>query len=87
MMHAFSVGKPRDRSRAFIKPRSALAYPLAIVRVFARWGILMPSYKMLKAELNGLLRLYVEYHGPLSLAPRRAEPMKFQMVKHLNRLP
>ena len=31
LLHAFASGRPRDRSRLFIKPRSALAYPLAIV--------------------------------------------------------
>ena len=54
----------------FIKPRSALAYPLAIVRVFGRWGVKMPSYKALVAELHGLMRLYLMYHGPYSLSCR-----------------
>jgi hypothetical protein len=64
LLHAFAVGRPRDRSRAFIKPRSALAYPLAIVRVFARWGVTMPSYKVLKAAVAGLSRAYLSYYGP-----------------------
>ena len=84
MLHAFAIGKPRDAAREFIKPRSALAYPLAIMRVFKRWGIQMPSYQMLVAELQGLSRLYVQYHGPHSMAPRRAEPMKFSMVASIN---
>ncbi|KAL1521646.1 hypothetical protein AB1Y20_021303 [Prymnesium parvum] len=33
--------------------------------------------------MNGLMRLYVEYHGPHSLAPRRAEPMKFTMMRSI----
>jgi hypothetical protein len=69
LLHAFAVGRPRDRSRAFIKPRSALAYPLAIVRIFARWGVTMPSYKVLKAAVAGLSRAYLSYYGPYSLAP------------------
>ena len=84
MLHAFAICKPRDADREFIKPRYALAYPLAIMRIFKRWGILMPSYKMLMAELQGISRLYVAYHGPHSLAPRRAEPMKFSMVASIN---
>lgn len=40
----------------------------------------MPPYKMLKASLAHLSRLYLAYHGPHSLAPRRAEPMKYSMV-------
>ena len=87
LMHAFSVCKPRHPQQLFIKPRSALAYPLAIVRIFARWGVVMPSYKSLVAALNGLLRAYVVYHGPQSLAPRRAEPMKFSMVRDINGIP
>jgi integrase len=87
LLHAFAVGRPRDRSRAFIKPRSALAYPLAIVRVFARWGVTMPSYKVLKAAVAGLSRAYLSYYGPYSLAPKRAEPMKFSMVRELYAIP
>ena len=87
LLHAFATGRPRDRSRAFIKPRSALAYPLAIVRVFARWGVIMPSFKVLKAAVAGLSRAYLSYYGPFSLAPRRAEPMKFSMVRELYAIP
>ena len=84
MLHAFAVCRPQQRDRLFIKPRSALAYPLAIIRVFGRWGVPMPSYKMLKAALCGLLRLYLAYHGPYSLSPRRAEPMRFSMVRAMD---
>ena len=87
LLHAFSTGRPRDRSRAFIKPKSALAYPLAVVRIFARWGVTMPSHKMLKAAVAGLSRAYLAYYGPMSLAPKRAEPMKFSMVRELYAIP
>ena len=87
LLHAFTTGRPRDRSRAFIKPKSALAYPLAVVRVFARWGVTMPSHKMLKAAVAGLSRAYLAYYGPMSLAPKRAEPMKFSMVRELYAIP
>ena len=87
MFHAFATCKPRDARRMFIKPRSALAYPLAIIRIFARWSVPMPSYKMLKAALNGIARMYVGYHGPYSMAPRRSEPMKFSMVRTLDAIP
>jgi hypothetical protein len=62
-------------------------YPLAIVRIFARWGIAMPSYKVLKAAVAGLSRAYLSYHGPYSLAPQRAEPMTFSMVRELYAIP
>ena len=86
MVYAFAIGVPKDPARQFIKPRSAFAYPLAIIRVFGRWGISLPSYKALKAAVAGLCRLYLQYHGPHSLAPRRAEPMKFSMVRDINRI-
>ena len=70
MLHAFATCKPSTPGAVFIKPRSALAYPLAIVRVFGRWGVKMPAYKALVAELNGLMRLYLMYHGPYSLMPK-----------------
>ena len=87
MLHAFLVCRPRDPSRRHIKPRSALAYPLAIIRIFARWGVTMPGYRALQAQLNGMSRQYLAYHGPHSLAPRRAEPMRFSMVRAMNDIP
>ena len=83
LMHAFVTCKPRDVSNQYIKPRSALAYPLAIIRIFRRWGITMPGYKNILAQLHGICRMYVAHHGPHSLAPRRAEPMKFSMVRDM----
>jgi len=43
MMYASAVCVPKTPGRQCIKPRSALAYPLAIVRIFGRWGIRWPS--------------------------------------------
>ena len=85
LMYAFAVCTPRDKSRSFVKPRSALAYPLAIIRIFGRWGICMLGYKALVAAMNGLMRMYLANHGPHSLAPRRAEPMKFDMMRAIYR--
>jgi hypothetical protein len=45
LLHAFAVGRPRDRSRAFIKPRSALAYPLAIVKLAREHRLLENSQR------------------------------------------
>ena len=47
----------------------------------------MPSYKMLKAAVAYLSRLYLAYYGPYSLAPHRAEPMKYSMVVHMDTIP
>ena len=87
MLYASAVCVPKTPGRRCIKPRSALAYPLAIIRIFKRWGIVMPGFKALQAQLAGLQRAYLAYHGPKSLAPRRAEPMKFSMVRDINRIP
>ena len=87
MFYAVSVCKPRTAGRRWIKPSSALAYPLAIIRIFSRWSVPMPGYKMLKAAAAGLSRDYVRYHGPHSLAPVRAEPMKFSMVRDMCAIP
>ena len=86
-MHAFAVCQPRKAGAAFIKPSSAMAYPLAIIRIFGRWGISMPSFKALKASYAHLARLYLEHHGPYSLSPRRAEPIKRSMVVAMDRIP
>ena len=87
MFYAVSVCKPRIPGRRWIKPSSALAYPLAIIRIFARWSVPMPGHKMLKAAAAGLARDYVRYHGPHSLAPVRSEPMKFSMVRDMCGVP
>jgi hypothetical protein len=84
MMYAFAVCEPKDKTRAFIKPSSAQAYPLAITRIFGRWGLHLPGYKAIKAQLAGMSRIYVNYHGPTSLAPKRAEPMKFAMMRKMD---
>jgi hypothetical protein len=47
----------------------------------------MPSYKVLKAAVAGLARAYLSYYGPMSLAPKRSEPMKFSMVRELYAIP
>ena len=87
MLYASAVCVPKTPGRQCIKPRSALAYPLAIIRIFNRWGVPMPGYKALQAQFLGLSRAYLAYHGPKSLAPKRAEPMRFSMVRTINNIP
>ena len=86
LMYASAVCKPKTPGRQCIKPRSALAYPLAIIRIFGRWGIVMPGFKSLKVALHGLMRQYILYHGTHSLQPQRAEPMRFTTVTRINQL-
>ena len=77
---------PRIRGRGgrqWAKPRSAMAYPLAIVRLFGRMKVPMPTAKVLKAELQGLTRRYVARYGKAVLAPRRQQPMLFSMVQRV----
>ena len=87
LMYAFTVCKPKSKGRQFVKPSSALAYPLAIIRIFGRWSILMPGFKYVSKALDGLKRLYLAHHGPHSLAPKRAENMRFSMVASMQRIP
>ena len=47
----------------------------------------MPGFKHVSKALDGLRRLYLSHHGPHSLAPKRAENMKFSMVSSLQRIP
>lgn len=83
LLHAFAVCAPKSKNNLFIKPESALAYPLAIIRCYAGWGIALPGAKMLKQHVACLKRVYVQRHGSTSLAPRRAEPMRFSMVARM----
>ena len=80
VLHAYSVCKPKTKDRHFIKPASALAYAIAIIRIFKRWTIAMPGFGLVKAACDGLSRMYLALHGPHSLAPRRAEAMTFVMA-------
>ena len=81
MIYARMYCKPHNGEREFIKPKSCLAYPLAIIRVYRRWGIILPGYKSLLACLQGMCRAYAAHHGPDSVAPKKAEPFKFQMAR------
>lgn len=85
MMHAFAICRPRTRGAAFIKPRSALAYPLAMVRIFTRWGVPMPPYRNARSFALPPLAPVPRVPRPAhSLAPRPAEPMKYSMVLAMN---
>ena len=47
----------------------------------------IPGYKLLRATLAQLSRAYLAFHGPYSLAPRRAEQMKYKMVHKIHMMP
>ena len=66
--------------RQWAKPRSAFAYVLAIIRIFREWKLVLPSAKVVKGELHGLLRSFVQVHGVAALMPRRREPFTFLMI-------
>ena len=51
------------------------------------FGVTKLRSKVLKAAVAGLSRTYLSYYGPYSLAPKRAEPMKFSMVRELYAIP
>jgi hypothetical protein len=68
------------RSRRWAKPDSAFAYPLAIIRIYERWKVTLPRGKAIRAELLGLLDRYRSIYGPLSLTPRRRQPILYSML-------
>lgn len=69
------------QGRAWAKPRSAMAYVLAIIRIFRGWKLILPPAKVVKNELHGLLRSFVNVYGVHALMPRRREPMKYVMIR------
>ena len=79
--------KPRSRADRWAKPRSALAYPLAIIRIFQRWQVALPSVRNVRAQIRGLLRVAVNVFGPGSLAPRRKEPFTMDMLRAICAIP
>ena len=87
MIYARMYCKPFRPGAAFITPSSCLAYPLAIIRIYKRWGIPLPGYKQLALCLQGMCRAYAAHHGPDSLTPHKAEPFKFQMSRALFDIP
>ena len=73
-------GKNRRR---WAKPSSAFQYVLALLRIFKRWDIPLPSAKLVKQKVKGLMRAFTKIYGPLALAPNRKEPMRYDMVKRI----
>jgi hypothetical protein len=72
--------------RQWAKPRSAFAYVLAIIRIYRGWKLLLPPAKVVKGELHGLLRAFVQVHGVAALMPRRREPFTYSMVSTMQRV-
>ena len=81
MVYARMWCLPKEKGQAYIRPKSCLAYPLAVIRIYKRWGIALPGYKHLCACLQGMCRAYVNHHGPESLTPKKAEPIRFEMSR------
>eukprot|EP00965_Chrysotila_dentata_P023800 788386-Pleurochrysis_carterae.AAC.2 len=70
----------QGRGGGAAKPTSALAYPLAVMRVLHRWSVPVPSTKQLRLAL-GLMRTYVNVYGKHALAPRRQQPFLYKMLQ------
>ena len=82
LMYVYPKMKGRG-GREWAKPRSAFSYVLAVIRIFRRWKVVMPPAKMVKAELQGLLRAFAVVYGKAALQPSRREPMLFSMLERL----
>ena len=72
MLWVYPQIKGRHKPQA--KARSALAYPLAVMRVFRRRKVPMPKAKAFQSELDGLLKMYRSVHGAVANAPNRKHP-------------
>ena len=84
----FVYPKMKGKSgRQWAKPRSAFAYVLAIIRIFREWKLVLPPAKVVKGELHGLLRSFVQVHGVAALMPRRREPFTFSMISTMQNVP
>ena len=68
------------KGRQWAKPRSAFSYVLAIIRIFRGWKLVLPPAKVVKGELHGLLRAFVNAYGVAALMPERREPFTFAMI-------
>ena len=78
---------PRASTRKWANPRSALAHARAVMRIFGRWGVRMPSAKALLARTHGLLRAYISVYGPHALTPTRKEPWLWHMTVDMANIP
>jgi hypothetical protein len=74
------------QGRQWAKPRSAFAYVLAIIRIYRGWKMTLPPAKVVKGELHGLLRAFVQVHGVAALMPRRREPFTFAMISTMQQV-
>ena len=82
----FIYPKMKGRGRQWAKPRSAFAYVLAIIRIFRGWKLILPPAKVVKGELHGLLRAYVNVYGVNALMPGRREPMTVSMLRTMQKV-
>ena len=73
--------KPRSSSATWAKPSSALAYPLAMIRIFGRWGVHLPKITSIRAEMSGLMRTVVNVFGSRFLVPHRKDPLTLDMIQ------
>jgi len=79
--------KPRSRDARWAKPASALAYPLAIIRIFGRWGVHLPKITGVRAHMAGLMRVAVVVFGSGFLVPQRKEPLTLDMIEQIRYIP
>ena len=71
------------QGRRWAKPASAFQYVLALIRIFRRWDIALPSAKTVKQKVRGLMRAFKDVYGAMALAPKRKEPMRYSMLQRI----
>ena len=87
LVHFMKTRKPRSKVDSVIKPQSAMNILLGANRVLKLHYLSFIPLRALKLPLRGLMRQFLKDFGPLSLIPKRREPMTNGMVRSLSALP
>lgn len=83
LVHFMKTRKPRSSKDACIKPQSAMNILLGANRVLKQHYLSFIPLKALKLPLRGLMRKFIQEHGPTSLVPKRRECMTNGMIRFL----
>jgi hypothetical protein len=87
LVHFMKTRKPRSKVDSVIKPQSAMNILLGANRVLKLHYLSFIPLRALKLPLRGLMRQFLKDFGPVSLIPKRREPMTNGMVRSLSALP
>lgn len=87
LVHFMKTRRPRSNWNKCIKPQSALNILLGANRVLKQNYMSFIPLNALKLPLKGLMRKFILQHWPVSLIPKRREPLTNGMIRALASLP